>query len=163
MKKLFAVICLTLLTACLTACAQPPEAPTELSTLFHTDHNGADQRGTVTVGEDGITVEMTAPIGAKGLSFWYTSEGLSIGYAGHKTLVNADYIPSDSVPSALYRALAYLPEARYMGTQDGEDSFALPSPEHEAELRVSDGVPTSLTCPDSGMEFSFRQQRDDNL
>ena len=157
MKKLFAVIFMILTISCLSACAEPPTAPTEFSAVFHVDRGDVDHRGTVTVNGDGITIEMTAPGGAKGLSFCYTGEGLSIGYAGHSTMTNADYIPTDAAPSALYRALAYLPEARYLATEDGEDRFALPSPAHEAVLITRDGAPVSLSCPDTGLEFSFRQ------
>ena len=156
MKKLFALICAILMLSGLAACGEPPKAPTGFSMIFHADHTGCDQRGTVTVSDDGITVEMSAPGGAKGLTFNYTTDGLCIDYAKLSTQANADYISSDSVPSALYRALAYLPEARYLGSENGADLFALPSPAHEATLTVQDGVPLSLSCPDPAIEFSFR-------
>jgi len=159
MKKQFAVICMILMITSLSACAEPPTAPTEFSAVFHVDKGDVDHRGTVTVGGDGIIIEMSAPGGAKGLSFDYTSDGLSIGYAGHCTTANADHIPTDAVPSALYRAFTYLPEARYLGSEDGEDRFALPSPAHEAVLITKDGEPVSLSCPDTGMEFIFRDNK----
>ena len=156
MKRIIALLFAFVLVCCTSACGEPPKAPTEFSAVYRICRDDIDCRGTVTVGEDGIKVTVSSPGSAKGLSFDYTAEGLTVRYAGHGTQINADYIPSDAVPSQLYRALAYLPQASYLGTENGEERFSLPSPGRNAELRVRDGVPTALVYPD-GTEFEFRE------
>lgn len=156
MKRLICLLFGAALVCCTAACGEPPKAPTDFSAVYRICRDDIDCRGTVTVEEGDIRVTVSSPGSAKGLSFDYTDDGLTVGYAGHGTKINADYIPSAAVPSQLYRALAYLPQASYLGTEDGEDRFSLPSPERAAELRTRDGTPTKLIYPD-GSEVEFRE------
>lgn len=149
-------LCILALTMGLTGCAEAPEAPAEFSAVFRVCREDTDCRGTVSVTQDGISVVMSAPHTAEGLRFDYTADGLSIGYGSHLAAANDDYLPADAIPSALHNTLAYLPQARYLKTENGAELYALPTPVREATLTVRDGIPISLSDPVTNLEFAFR-------
>lgn len=155
MKRILALSILFILMLTLSACSEPPTVNAEFTAPFSVQYNGIDYAGTVSNSGSSLTLSMTAPYTVQGMVFDYQDSTLSVRYADCAANANADYLPSDSIPSILHNNLAYLAQASYDSSQDGADSFTLPTPYGEAALTAKEGIPTSLTDPKSGIEFTF--------
>ena len=152
------IICLSLaacMLLCLTACAEPPALNREPELGFSVTRDGADWQGTLSLHDGALSIVLTAPYTVAGMRFDYTDEGLCIRRGALGTKANCDYIPSDAVPQELHNALSYLGEAVYSAGDDVEDRYILSTPRGDALLTAREGVPTSLTTPESGSMFTF--------
>lgn len=139
----------------LSSCGEPPTVQSDFSASFTTHIDNTNYAGAVVKDHDSLTVTLSEPFTVSGMAFLWDGGSLSMRYAGHKTQANADYLPAESIPAALHNALAYLPQASYTETKNGEDYFTLPTPYGDAALTVRDGIPTSLTDPNCGIAFHF--------
>ena len=154
--KRIACILLLLPVLLLSACrGEPPTVKDAFTLSFTVSQDDVDYAGILDRTEDSLTVTMTAPYTVRGTAFCYRDGGLSIDYAAHSTQANCDYLPSKSIPTVLYNASAYLSQAVYTESRDGEDHFTLPSPYGDTQLTVADGIPVQLCDPYSGLSFSF--------
>ena len=70
-------------------------------------------------------------------------------------LPDADYLPDNSVPASLRNALLYLSQASFTGSQGDCDHYAVTTPYGESAMSASDGYPTEITDPHSGICFKF--------
>lgn len=157
MKRIICMIAAVPVALGLTACGEPPTVDSEFEADFSVVQDGSEYTGRLSVGEEGMSVDITAPYTVAGLGFDYSADGLSIRLGGLSANANCDYIPSTAVPEVLHNTLTYLGQAQYKETSDGEDSFTLPAPNSEAEITAKDGVPTGLYDPHSGLSFCFTQ------
>lgn len=139
----------------LSSCGEPPTVQSDFSASFTARYEDIDYAGAVTKEDDCLDVILSQPYTVSGMTFCWEGSALSVRYMDHSAGANADYLPADSVPAALHNALAYLPQAAYTGTENGEDRFTLPTPYGDAELTAQDGIPKSLTVPNSGTVFVF--------
>lgn len=155
MKK---AVCLLLLLPCLlmTACQNDPPSVKETFTLdFEVSQEDVRYQGVLDRTTESLTVSVTTPYTVKDTVFRYDSAGLSINYGTHAAQANCDYLPSKSIPTALYNACAYLSQASYTGSDDGADHYTLPTPYGECLLTAANGIPAELYDPNSGLTFHF--------
>ena len=154
MKRFFLpMLCIPVLL--LSSCGEPPTVQSDFSASFTARYKDTDYAGTLTKEGDHLAVTLYEPYAAEGMSFCWEDSALSVRYMGHSTKANADYLPADSIPAALHNTLAYLSQASYTGSENKEDRFTLPTPYGNAELTAQDGIPKSLTDPNSGTAFVF--------
>lgn len=159
MKRIIAVISLISAILCLTSCrTEPPALSDSFSADFSVTDGTTEYSGNLEKTDSGLRVTFSEPYTVSGMSFEYTDEGMSIGSRGLSTLANSDYIPSRAVPSVLHNTTAYISQAAYKGSEDGEDIFTLPTPYGEAELRAINGAPISLSDSPSGLTFTFHTE-----
>lgn len=155
MKRLIILPILFAVIFALSSCGEPPTVQSDFTASFTANYDDVDYAGTVTKNGDNLTVTFSAPYTVEGTAFCYEDGTLCIRYAGHSTQANADYLPANSVPAMLHNTLSYLSQASYTGTQDGKDHFSLPTPYGDASFTAQDGIPLSLTAPQSGTVFLF--------
>lgn len=159
MKRMLSIFLSITLILCLSACSsEPPAVNTEFAGDFCVTQNGTDYAGSLSLNADGLAITMSEPYTVKDIAFLFDSEGLHINYAGYGTIANCDYIPAQAVPVVLHNALSYMAQAEYLSTEDGEDSFRLPTPYGSAVIKAHDGVPTELYDEHSGLTFVFTDQ-----
>lgn len=154
MKRLFLIL-LCMLMISLSACGEPPTMNSDFTSAFTAEYQGAEYAGTVSKEGDRLTITMNAPYTVQGIAFCYQGDELSIRCADHSTNANSEYLPDSGVPTVLHNTLAYLPQAVYISTESGADTFTLPTPYGDATLTAREGVPQSLTDPHSGIEVTF--------
>lgn len=156
MKRILSLsICLILLFS-LSACGEPPTVESNFTVSFTVSRNDTDYAGTLIREEGVLNIQMSEPYTVKGMAYCYQDGELSLSYGGLSTKSSCDYLPDDSIPGALFESLAYLSQATYTESSDGEDSFSLPTPYGNATLTAKDGIPTSLYGLRSKLEFSFK-------
>ncbi|MBQ3329665.1 MAG: hypothetical protein IJG87_00635 [Ruminococcus sp.] len=155
MKKLFILPILLIPLFLLVSCGEPPTVQSDFTASFTADHNGSVYRGTVAKEGGGLVVSLSEPYTVSGMEFCWEDSALSVRCQGHCTNANADYLPADSLPASLHNALAYLPQASYLSTENGEDRFTLPTPYGDAALTARSGIPTSLADPNGSTVFYF--------
>ena len=155
MKRLLCLFPLFILVLTLCACGEPPTVQSDFFARFTVQKDEISYAGTLQKKGSCMTLTMTEPYTVTGMSFCREDSALSIRYAGHSAEVTSDYLPADTVPTALYNSLSYLEQAAYTGTENGTDHFTLPTPYGDAKLTARDGMPTTLDDPYSGMTFYF--------
>ena len=153
--KRFLLLILLIPVLTLSSCGEPPTIRTDFSALFSANHTETDYAGTVAKDGDHLTITMTEPYTVKGMVFEYADTQLSIRKLGHSAEAKADYLPMESIPTALRNALLYLPQARCSGSENGCDHYTVDTPYGEAALTASDGYLTEITEPHSGITFHF--------
>ena len=155
MKRSVCIIASAFVMLGLGACGEAPGVADSFSADFTANVNDTDCAGRITVSGGETLITLTAPRAAEGMSFDYSAEGLSIGFAGMKTLTAADLIPPKALPSVLNETLTYLDGATYRESGENGDVFALPTPYGEALITARGGLPVSLSDPYSGLEVTF--------
>lgn len=155
MKRILSLIICLIPLLSLSACGEPPTVESNFTVSFTVSQDDTDYAGTLSRKDDSLNIQMSAPYTVKGMEYHYQDGELSLSYGGHSTKANCDYLPADSVPEVLFDTLTYLPQATFIESNGGEDSFNLPTPYGDASLTARDGIPTSLYEPYSGLEFSF--------
>lgn len=156
MKKLLCILLLLLILS-LTACQkEPPTVQDSFDLAFTVTQDETDYAGTLNLGDGTMKITMTAPYTIEGTAFTYENGELTIGCGSLGTKANCDYLPAESIPTSLYDALTYLAQAVYTESQDGSDSFSLPTPYGDAVLTAENGLPTSLQIPQSDLFFHFQ-------
>ena len=156
MKRIICVIICIVALLSLTACGKEPVAPRgDMISGFAVNQGGTEFAGRVERGENGTVITMTSPDTVNRVGFTYTADEHSVSCGDHKTTAPRDYLPSVSAPSALYNALMYIDQATYIGSEDGVDSFSVPTPNGTALITSVKGEPVSLTDNNSGLVFAF--------
>ena len=160
MKRILFLLTATVLIITLTACGSPPALKSDFSAMFSTQCGDLDYAGALNKSGDHLTITMKEPYTIAGMVFDYSDSGLSIKNGGHRTIADSDYLPDSSVPAALHNALLYLPQASYSGSPNGRDSYTVTTPYGDAEMTATDGYPTKITEPHSGLSFQFTAPSD---
>lgn len=156
MKRFVCLMISILAVIALTACGKEPVAPNaDMISDFAVTQGGTKYAGRLERGDNNTVITMTSPDTVNGVGFTYTADELSISCGDHKTTAPRDYLPPTSAPSALYNALTYIDQASYIGSDDGIDSFSVPTPNGAAVIMSVDGEPVSLTDNNSGLTFTF--------
>ena len=155
MKRIICVIIFIVALLSLTACGKEPVAPRDdMISGFAVNQGGIDFTGRLERGENGTVITMTSPETVQGVGFAYTDD-LIIDCEGLTTTAPRDYLPYSAAPSVLYNALMYIDQATYIGSEDGVDSFSVPTPNGTALITSVKGEPVSLTDNCSGLVFAF--------
>ena len=155
MKRIIILILTTILLLTLASCGSPPTLKTDFSAMFSAQCGDTIYAGTLNKNGDRLTITMKEPYPIAGMVFDYSDGGLSIKSRGHSTNADADYLPANSVPASLRNALLYLPQAGFTGSQGDCDHYAVTTPYGESAMTATDGYPTEITDPHSGICFKF--------
>ena len=158
MKQLRFITAILLLSALfLTSCGKAPAVADDFTVAFvaeNTDSN-LTYEGILSKSADSVSIAMTAPYAVKNTSFTYEEDDLRISLDGLRTEADSHYLPQDSMPSVLYRDISTLSHASYTGSDGKEDRYAIALPQGDAALTAVNGIPTSLSDPATGWEFTF--------
>ena len=155
MKRYLCMAILLIMTISLTSCSEAPQVDADFSATFAAKIDEAEYAGDITADESGLSITMTQPYTVQGMRFDYYGGALSVDYGGHSVRADTGYLPCESVASALHETLAYLNQAEYRETKDGEDSFTLPTPHGSVALTAKDGALQTMTVPEYRMTFTF--------
>ena len=157
MKKWICIFITAAILFCLSACTKKPPAIAEEYTVnFTVTQDAVQYAGSLEQCGDSLTVAISEPYAASGMSFTYEGEELHIDYGGHSTIANSDYISSLTIPAVLHNTLTYQSSAEYRESDDEGDHYCLPTPYGSAELIASQGIPTALHDEHSGLDFRFQ-------
>lgn len=154
MKKLYLILLILPLLS-LTSCGEPPSINSDFSAVFSVQNEEITYTGTLNRCGDQLSITMTEPYTVAGLTFSYTDSQLNVQREHHSTYANADYLPAESIPSALRNSILYITQASYTGSENGTDTFTVETPYGEAALSASYGYLKEITEPHSGMTFRF--------
>lgn len=156
MKRLLSMILssLILLTALsLTSCRAPTP---QLKDSFEADVSLSGEAQTaahLTRTPDALTLTVTSPATAAGLTYTYSGEELTVSYAGHKCITDAHALPDGGLPQVLYEVLNSLDRANWLSSDDSGDVFTLSTAAGEACITLSQGIPTQISA--EGMPYSI--------
>ena len=156
MKRILSLTLCLFMLLCLSACGEPPTVENNFIVSFTVSQGDTDYAGTLTREDGVLNIQINEPYAVKGMAYRFEDGELSIDYGTHSAKASCDYLPANSIPTALFESLTYLPQATYSESNDGEDFFNLPTPYGNATLAARDGIPTSLSGLRSKLEFSFK-------
>ena len=147
MKKLLCNLLLLPILTLVSCSREPPTVQDSFSLHFSVSQDDTDYTGTLNRSDGVMNISMDAPYTVNGVRFTYENGELSIESGTLGTKANCDYLPSGSIPSTLFDAFTYLPQAVYVSSGEGKDAFTLPTPYGDAELFAKDSFPEALNAP----------------